>query len=123
MRYRVRFADIATQETLALSTGECELIFDTDKLVLEQNHDKQYVFPRSSIRRLRLVDDDEVEFELGSRAPVQGVIRFRFETPIDARTCFAQWDEGVTDTDVSTRYPRERISTDPNYRHTRTGES
>ncbi|CAF0804790.1 unnamed protein product [Adineta ricciae] len=94
-RYRVRFADLETQEILVLPSGECQLVFDVDKLVLEQYHDKQYTFPRSTIRTMRLIDDSTLELELGSRAPVQGFIRFRFCSPADARSCYLQWNEGM----------------------------
>ncbi|CAF1440923.1 unnamed protein product [Adineta ricciae] len=95
-RYRVRFADLETQEILVLPSSECELVFDVDKLVLEQYHDKQYTFPRSTIRTMRLIDDSTLELELGSRAPVQGFIRFRFDSPVDARSCYSQWNEGMS---------------------------
>lgn len=110
MRYRVQFADLATQEILCLPSGECELIFDTDKLVLEQRQDKQYTFARSTIRRIRLINNNEIEFELGSRAPVQGFIRFRFDSTMDARTCYSQWNEGVTPLESSFRESTERFS-------------
>lgn len=110
MRYRIQFADLATQEILCLPTGECELIFDTDKIVLEQRQDKQYTFARSTIRRIRLINATTIEFDLGSRAPVQGCIRFRFESPIDAQSCYSQWNEGVTPLESSYREQTERIS-------------
>ncbi|CAF0826950.1 unnamed protein product [Rotaria sp. Silwood1] len=118
MRYRVQFADLATQEILSLPNGVCELIFDTDKLVLEQHHDKQYTFPRSTIRTIRLINDRDIEFELGTRAPIQGFIRFRFESPIDARSCYLQWNEGITKTDTSYRESRERLLTKHNSQQT-----
>ena len=86
-----------------LPSGECELIFDNDKVVLEQRQDKQYTFPRSTIRTLRLLNHNQIEFELGSRAPVQGSIRFRFDSPVDARTCYSQWNEGITPLETSSR--------------------
>jgi hypothetical protein len=110
MRYRVHFADLATQEILSLPSGECELIFDTDKLVLEQRHDKQYTFARSAIRRLNLINNNEIQFELGSRAPVQGSICFRFDSPIDARTCYLKWNEGITPLETSNRSSSGRFS-------------
>jgi hypothetical protein len=110
MRYRVYFADLATQEILALPSGECELIFDTDKLVLEQHHDKQYTFARSTIRTIRLINNNEIEFELGSRAPVQGFIRFRFDSAIDARSCYSQWNEGIIPLETSSRESSDRFS-------------
>lgn len=110
MRYRVYFADLATQELLALPTGECELIFDMDKLILEQRGDKQYTFARSTIRTIGLVKNDEIEFELGSRAPVQGLIRFRFDSAIDARSCYSHWNEGVTPLETSSRESSGRHS-------------
>ena len=94
-RYRVKFGDLETQEILVLPSGECELVFDVDKLVLEQHHDKQYTFPRSTIRTMRLIDDSTLELELGSRAPVQGFISFRFDSPVDAQSCYSQWNEGM----------------------------
>jgi hypothetical protein len=112
MRYRVKFADLATQEILALPSGDCELVFDTDKLVLEQRRDKQYTFPRSTVYAMRLVQDNEIEFELGTRAPVQGFIRFLFESPIDARSCYSQWNEAMTAM-PSYRKPNERCSIRP----------
>lgn len=99
-RHRVRFADVETQEILALPTDACELVVDPDKLVLEQHHERQYTFPRSAVRTLRLVDDSTVEYELGGRAPVQGFVRFRFETPADARACLSCWKEGTIPKDV-----------------------
>lgn len=102
MRSRVNFADLATQEILALPTGECELIFDNDKLVLEQRQDKQYTFPRSTIRTLRLTNN-EIEFALGTRAPVQGPIRFRFDSSAEARACYSRWNEGITPLETSSR--------------------
>jgi hypothetical protein len=110
MRYRVHFADLPTQEILSLPNGECELIFDTDKLVLEQHNDKQYTFPRSTIRTIRLIDDNEIELELGSRAPVQGFIRFHFESAMDARSCYLQWNEGITTAEVYREPIRDRFS-------------
>lgn len=109
-RYRVYFADLATQELLALPNGECELIFDVDKFVLEQRGDKQYTFARSTIRTISLVTNNEIEFELGSRAPVQGLIKFRFDSPIDARTCYLHWNEGVTPLETSSRESSGRYS-------------
>lgn len=103
MRYRVQFADLETQEALALPNGECELIFDVDKLILEQRGDKQYTFPRSTVRTISLVNNNEIQFDLGSRAPIPGPIRFRFDTVIDARTCYSQWNEGVTPLETSSR--------------------
>lgn len=70
------------------------MIIDTDKLVLEQYQQRQYSFPRSAIRTIRLINDTDVEFELGSRAPITGLIRFRFETFADARSCYLQWHDG-----------------------------
>jgi hypothetical protein len=110
MRYRVHFADLKTQEILSLPSGECELIFDRDKLVLEQYHDKQYTFPRSTIRTGRLINNNEIEFELGSRAPVQGFIRFRFDSPMDARACYSQWNECSSPLETSFQEPTERYS-------------
>ncbi|CAF3677809.1 unnamed protein product [Adineta steineri] len=110
MRYRVKFADLATQEVLCLPGSDCELIFDADKLILEQRHDKQYTFPRSTIRTIRLINDEEIEFELGSRAPVQGFIRFRFESPVDTRSCYSQWNEGVVK--IDTYNPKRRSTLD-----------
>ncbi|CAF2573973.1 unnamed protein product [Rotaria sp. Silwood2] len=118
MRYRVHFADLATQEILSLPSGVCELIFDTDKLVLEQHNDKQYTFPRSTIRTIRLINDRDIEFELGTRAPVQGFIRFRFESFIDARSCYLQWNEGITTTDTSYRESGELLSSKHNPQQT-----
>ncbi len=103
MRYPVQFADLATQEALSLPSGGCELIFDANKVVLEQRHDKQYTFPRSTIRTIHLIDDNTLEFELGSRAPVQGCIRFRFESPLEAYSCYRQWNEGITPIDTPNR--------------------
>ncbi|CAF0911705.1 unnamed protein product [Rotaria sordida] len=111
MRYRVHFTDLATQEILSLPSGVCELIVDTDKIVLEQHHDKQYTFPRSTIRTIRLINDRDIEFELGTRAPVQGFIRFRFESSIDARSCYLQWNEGITTAETSYRESREHLLT------------
>jgi hypothetical protein len=114
MRYRVHFADLKTQETLSLPNGECELIFDTDKLILEQNQDKQYTFARSTIRKIHLINNNEIEFQLGSRAPVQGFICFRFDSPMDARSCYAQWNEGVTPLETSSRESSGRYSVKQN---------
>ncbi len=110
MRYRVYFANLATQEILCLPSGECELIFDIDKLILEQRHDKQYTFPRSTIRTIRLINNNEIEFELGSRAPVQGCIRFRFDSAMDAHSCYSRWNEGITPLETSNRESREHFS-------------
>jgi len=109
-RYRVYFADLTTQETLSLPSGECELILDTDKIVLEQHHDKQYTFPRSTIRTICLIDNDVIEFELGSRAPVQGFIRFRFDSVVNARSCYSQWNEGITPMETSNQQLKKRFS-------------
>jgi len=114
MRYRVHFADLATQEILSLPSGECELIFDIDKLVLEQRHDKQYTFARSAIRTLSLINNNEIQFELGSRAPVQGSICFRFDSAIDARSCYSKWNEGITPLETSIRSTSGRFSIKPN---------
>lgn len=94
-----------TQEVLALPSGMCELVVDSDKIILEQRNEKQYTFPRSTIRTIRLVDDNIIGFELGSRAPVQGFINFRFDSAIDARACFLIWNEGVTTTEIIDREP------------------
>jgi hypothetical protein len=83
-----------------------------DKIVLEQRRDKQYTFPRATIRSLSLIQDNEIEFELGSRAPVQGFIRFLFESAIDARSCYLRWNEGMT-TIGSYREQRDRCSVRP----------
>jgi hypothetical protein len=114
MRYHVHFADSKTQETLSLPNDECELIFDTDKLVLEQHQDKQYTFLRSTIRTIRLTNNNEIEFELGARAPVHGFICFRFDSPMDARTCYSQWTEGVTPLETSSRESSGRYSVKQN---------
>ncbi|UJR27503.1 hypothetical protein I4U23_008787 [Adineta vaga] len=113
-KYHVRFADLATQEILSLSTNECVLVFDADKLVLEQHQDKQYTFARSTIRTMRFVDDSTIEFELGSRAPIQGFIRFRFESLMDARSCYLQWNESMAVTDTS---HQQRMSVKQSVQH------
>ena len=111
LRYRVHFADLATTEILSLPNDVCELIFDRDKVVLEQHHVKQYIFPRSTIRTIYLINTNTIELELGSRAPVQGSIRFRFESPTDARLCYFQWIEDITRSEVFNQGSSEHFST------------
>ena len=107
----MRFADSITQENLSLPDDPCDLIFDADKLVLEQRQDKQYTFPRSTIRTLSKRASNEIQFELGTRAPVQGVICFRFDSPMDAQACFSQWNGDTAVEEIPSRPTRERLST------------
>ena len=110
-RYRVRFADSRTRESLHLPNEPCELIFDADKLVLEQHQDKQYTFPRSTIRSLSRRASNEIQFELGSRAPVPGMICFRFDSPAEAQSCLTQWNSDTTVEEVPQQPMRELFST------------
>jgi hypothetical protein len=106
----VRFADSITRENLSLPDDPCDLVFDADKLVLEQRQDKQYTFPRSTIRNLSKRASNEIQFELGTRAPVQGIICFRFDLPMDAQACLTQWNADTSIEEIPIAPVRERLS-------------
>ncbi|CAF3290422.1 unnamed protein product [Rotaria socialis] len=108
-RYRVQCADLATQEILSLPNGSFDLIIDTDKLVVGQRHDRRHIFPRSTIRSIRFVNSD-IEVELGSRAPIQGLISFRFESCADANACFLQWQDGIAQGNMPQRIEYPKVS-------------
>ena len=86
----VEFADLNTEELLELANEPCELILDTDKLIIEQKGEKQYTFPRSKIHRAKIYDTNRIELEMGTRAPVTGSIRFKFLTNFDAENFYQE---------------------------------
>lgn len=90
-RFDVELANERTIHALKLQEKNCKLVLTPENLIIEQFNDKQYSIPRRAIRLTRHGTGRELEFDLGSRSPIQDVLAFRFQSDIEAQECYNQF--------------------------------